>query len=129
MIQVTLIIGGPDIAPRRVEQSVRGLDVAPTVLALFKLPALRSAMGSSLSPDLGGKTTTETPLVAVDGIRPVLVDGRYKTILNVELGMEELYDLQVDPRERRDLAEEPFGAMCLRQSHEFFECLNPPRRG
>ena len=100
------------------------VDLAPTVLDLVGLPISPSIQGRSLLPLLRGAPASWRKAVLVEFYTneqplPYLLDmdykairtGRYKYIHWIKFpGQDELYDLQADPLERRNLATDP--AMC-----------------
>ena len=109
-------------AGRRVERQVRLIDVAPTLLELAGAPRPRRMSGCSLVPLLEGRPAewaAERPecliapieIAEVEGEAPTLGlrAGGYKYIVGP--AGEELYDLERDPGEQRNLLEEEgFGA-------------------
>jgi arylsulfatase A-like enzyme len=111
-------------------------DVAPTVADVFdvlgKGGSDRSFGGRSLLPLLAGgegrtalvsRSVWEHPLYAVRG-------RRFKLIRDTRSGREELYDLERDPGERRDLATaEPLRAALLRQLLFGFQAETRSRPG
>jgi hypothetical protein len=67
--------------------------------------------------------------MAVDGgrkIRAMLFGERFKAIVDAHHGTEELYDLQTDPDEQRNLAEEPYAREYFATLNAFFDALKPP---
>lgn len=113
MLHVPLAFGALNtpLAPRRVNDVVSTLDVAPTVLALCGLPPLNDAGASLHSTLLRGAALPE---------RTLFFSSRYKADAAVlhcavrrgdfklaQLGPDgplELYDLRTDPEERSNLA-------------------------
>jgi arylsulfatase A-like enzyme len=99
------------LPPRRVAPRVRLLDVAPTLLALSGLDPLPDSQGVSLVPFLEGKedsTETESYFEALAfnlnrGFAPLT--GLYRGNLKyIELPIPEIYDLESDPGETKNLA-------------------------
>ena len=126
-LRVPFIARGPGIAPgTRVETIVRGVDVLPTLLDLLDLTEATPAVsGRSLEPALGGVRMDDEPAFA-ESLTPLvhygwsdlraLRDGRWKYILAPR---PELYDLDADPDEQRNLADrEPARARALRTGLE-----------
>ncbi len=106
---IPFIIKAPGL-PRRVEtRLVKHIDIAPTVTDLLGLPPSPDWMGRSVLTlasgesdpgfDHGVMSMTETGLLSL--IEP---EGRWKIITHRALSTWELYDLQSDPGEIRNLA-------------------------
>jgi tetratricopeptide (TPR) repeat protein len=123
-VRIPMVLAGPGVPARRVDEQVRIVDVMPTVLELLKVPAPAAAQGVSLMPlargqrlDLMALSESWFPrfhygwsdLVAIQ-------DERFKLI---RAPRRELYDLQRDPGEQHDLAEsDPRRADALQQALE-----------
>ena len=120
LVHVPFAIRAPGSRPRRVEELVSLIDLAPTVLDSFGIEAPPSFEGKSLAAALKGAAVVERPAqseteLTRDGtLRVGLRDGRMKYLLAVPRGeepirvvSEELYDLREDPREQRNLAPSP----------------------
>lgn len=127
-IHVPLIIRAPGLAPRVVKRRVRSLDLLPTLAELADLgPRLegtpaggmlsRQAMGVSLVPLLAGGDLPAAhgdeafASVDIDGVvKEAYFSGPWKLIENRKRGDAlprpplELYQIEQDPRERRDEA-------------------------
>jgi len=116
-IRVPLIISGGDALPsgKRIGATVQNLDIAPTILGLAGATVPSSMEGSSLLSLASGERT--------EGYREVVLTvscwqtstglrtDRWKFIRNVDQGFyerepRELYDLERDPKEERNLAED-----------------------
>lgn len=101
------------LAPRRVNDVVSTLDVAPTLLALCGLPPLNGA-GLSLQPTLlHGAALAERTLFFSSRYKPdaavlhcAVRRGDFKLAQLGPSGPLELYDLRADPQERVNLAAE-----------------------
>jgi arylsulfatase A-like enzyme len=111
IIRVPLIMHFPGSrgVRRRVPQSVRSIDLAPTLLSLAGLPPAARSEGESLLPFINGATRGGLPVFA-EGVRAkrsaraLIVDER--KIIGVRAGERwryEVYDLGRDPGERIDL--------------------------
>jgi arylsulfatase A-like enzyme len=120
LIHVPFAIRAPGCRPRRVPELVSLVDLAPTVLESFGIPAPPSFEGKSLGSVLKGAALaarpahSETELTRDGTLRVAIRDGRMKYLLAVPRGgepvrvvSEELYDLRDDPREQRDLLPSP----------------------
>jgi N-acetylglucosamine-6-sulfatase len=126
-----------------VEPMVLSLDIAPTLLELAGAAIPANMHGRSLVPLLKGTqpkvrdsflieyfSDTVFPRVHKMGYQAVRT-GRWKYIHYTELtGMDELYDLQTDPYEMRNLIDDP-GAKKARQDceTELQRLLRETRRG
>ncbi|MBI4701916.1 MAG: sulfatase-like hydrolase/transferase [Deltaproteobacteria bacterium] len=108
MVRVPLVIWGPGIPARRLDEGAGLVDLGPTILDLFGLATPAAFMGQSLLPLLGGRAgALARPLVAEgrlrralfrpDGLK-VIEDGRRKVV--------EVYDLRSDPGETHNLFDE-----------------------
>ncbi|HSB62337.1 MAG TPA: tetratricopeptide repeat protein, partial [Vicinamibacteria bacterium] len=113
-IRVPLLLRGPGIpAGTRPAVTARGVDLAPTVLDLLAVappPGMRPS-GRSLAGALRGAETPREEAAYAESLLPLLHygwsdlrtlrEGRWKYI---QAPRPELYDLQEDPGELRDLA-------------------------
>jgi len=113
-VSVPLIISWPGRwAPGQRSEVTSLVDVAPTILDISKADALPEATGSSLLPILGGgkvewldQTYSEyAPDLGVPAIR-MIRSGRWK-LVNFDGDRPQLFDLETDPHEFRDLGEDP----------------------
>jgi len=110
-LQIPLIIAGPGVPVRTVDDQVRIVDVMPTVLELLGRSVPPAVQGVSLMPaaagarlDLLALSETWFPRYHYGWSELMAVrDGRYKFILAPR---RELYDLQTDPAEAHDLSNE-----------------------
>jgi arylsulfatase A-like enzyme len=128
MIRIPLLIEGPGIERRRVEQSASLMDVGPTILSLFGVATPSHFMGQSLVPFMRGETPKLTRPLVVDGHRrmqSMLFDERIKAIVDLRQGTEEIYDLVEDPGEQRNLAEQPQARAYFDKLRAFFAALSP----
>jgi arylsulfatase A-like enzyme len=97
--------------PRRTRYPAGTVDIFPTIAAITRLPAtamLQPVDGTNLQPlfsaELGERSK---PIPFRHQGRAALVDNRYKLLTqNLAGGIFELYDLEADPRESRDLYRE-----------------------
>jgi arylsulfatase A-like enzyme len=123
-VHVPLIVRLPaGKGPRglRVRGLVDHLDIAPTVLELLGVPAPSGGrfQGRSLLPVIAGAAGKPAVLSRTVWDRPVyaLRDERFKLIYDTRTGGSELYDLEADPDERRELsAAQPLRAEYYRQT-------------
>jgi arylsulfatase A-like enzyme len=122
--RVPLVVRLPN-GPRgmRLPDLVSLLDVAPTVLDLFGLrgtPFEKDAQGASLLPVVAGAAPADLLTVSrTVWDRPVYAvrDARFKLIHDTRTGGEQLFAIEDDAGETRDLAAaEPVRAAYYRQS-------------
>ncbi len=116
-IRVPLVIVGPAVTAGRRIEPVGLVDLAPTLLELagFQPPGMPEMDGRSLAdlltgrraedPDGGFAYSEMVPDRNVAEPRRALIRGRWK-LIESNKGTE-LYDLRVDPGERRNLALDP----------------------
>jgi arylsulfatase A-like enzyme/Flp pilus assembly protein TadD len=114
-IHVPLIIksAGNEHAGRRVPDVVGQVDIVPTILDLVKAPLPGNLRGRSLTPLIDGTGRLPEQAVYSEAMYgryhfgwselTALTDGRYRYI---KAPRDELYDLERDPHERSNLAEE-----------------------
>ncbi|MBI1875514.1 MAG: sulfatase-like hydrolase/transferase [Acidobacteria bacterium] len=108
-LRVPLIVAGLGLSTTVVRDQVRIVDVMPTTLDLMGVPVPAAVQGQSLRPALNGQHLellafgeTWYPRYHYGWCELLAVrDGRYKFVLAPE---RELYDLQTDPRETRNLS-------------------------
>ncbi len=106
-LRVPLIVAAPGLAPAKRDEAVSLADIAPTVLRAAGVAPPQEMKGRDLLDPVRLKpdpTYSETEYPRVAGWVPLqaLTDGRWKTIRAG--AASEVYDLQTDPRELRDLS-------------------------
>lgn len=114
-LRIPLIVKLPagEGAGRRVKDVVQHVDIAPTILDLAKAPIPGAMRGRSLRPLLEGGGRFPRRIVYSESLyahyhfgwsaRMTITDGRYRYI---GPDHEELYDLDADPGETKDLSAE-----------------------
>jgi arylsulfatase A-like enzyme/tetratricopeptide (TPR) repeat protein len=111
-LKVPLVMRGPGLAANTVVNGTfRLVDVAPTVLALLRVPPLADTTGVDLSANLASGGPPIARMTYAESLTPLLQyqwsdlrvmrDGAWKYILAPR---PELYNLDADPGETRDLA-------------------------
>lgn len=109
-MRVPLVMRGPDVpAGTRVEDQVRTIDLAPTILAAARVDALPKAHGTNLLKRLGD-SGEELPAIGESlylklnfGFAPLRM-WRESGWKYIQAPNPELYDLSADPRELNNLA-------------------------
>jgi arylsulfatase A-like enzyme len=120
-VRIPLILRWPGVLPagRTVEAPVQLVDLAPTLLALLRVPVEAPAFqGESLAPALLGREALDPerpvflqrqhydgsdPKLGARGEKFAVRHGRWKYIHGLEEGTFELFDLVDDPDERQNL--------------------------
>jgi lipoteichoic acid synthase len=102
-VHVPFVVAAPGLwkQQRRVPQPVSLIDLSPTTLALLGVPLPESY---PVAASFLGGTRSVRFFTEQATHRAGLRDNRFKFIVNQENGRSELFDLQVDPDEKRDLA-------------------------
>lgn len=109
-IHVPLVLAGPDIVPGRHAEATGLIDVAPTLLELAGFEVPTELEGRSLAELLRGRRPSGEGYAFAAMIRDrsvaeervALIRGRWKLVRGPN-GLE-LYDLEADPGEQRNLA-------------------------
>jgi hypothetical protein len=112
-VRVPLIIAGPGIRHALIKTPVSAIDLIPTLAELTRVPSQPAWRGRSIASTLTeGMQISERPIFfqgtgllpkppePLQGIRK----GRFKLIRGMNSGKLRLYDLTLDPGERRDIA-------------------------
>jgi arylsulfatase A-like enzyme len=131
LLRVPLIIYAPGLLqPGRVSTPVTTIDILPTLREVAQAPPSPRDQGVSLLKTLRGEVRGPRTFYPMRWWEPsdvrlakkAVVRERYKYILSLPEGKEELYDLEADPKERKNLAGElPQVASELKQSLRAFE--------
>jgi hypothetical protein len=105
MIKVPLLISGPGISSSVIEEPVSLLDLYPTILDLYGLSTPGHVLGESLVPLLaGGHEPLTRPIVSEARLKQALVSqDLWKVIQDPRSGAVEVYDLNRDPGEEKNL--------------------------
>jgi arylsulfatase A-like enzyme len=108
VLLVPLIIKFPEdrYASTVVDSQVRSIDILPTVLEVLGIDAPASSDGMSLLDFARGETSRDLPALSEKrlGTLMALRDGSWKVIRAKR--EVELFDLETDPSEKKDLADE-----------------------
>jgi arylsulfatase A-like enzyme len=129
VLHVPLIMRVPGITPRRFGAITSVVDVMPTVLGVLRLPG-PPVDGLDLTPALHGAGEPADRLVYSESLYPerfgwsalrAARDGRFKFI---DAPRPELYDLETDPFEERNLnTTRPATSTALARRLEIFDAL------
>jgi arylsulfatase A-like enzyme/Flp pilus assembly protein TadD len=114
-LAVPLLTRGPGVAPgTRIESVVRTVDLFPTLIEMLglKTPANADLSGVSLAPALRGEPYRNETVVYAESLVPLLHFG-WSDLRSIRRGKwkyiqaprPELYDLEADPMEIRNLAD------------------------
>lgn len=84
-------------------------DIMPTLLDMLDIPIPRTVDGRSLYPLLKGEKTSWRNCVHVEhgGYQHAVTDGATKYVWDPVIGREHFFDLANDPKELRDLTDDP----------------------
>jgi arylsulfatase A-like enzyme len=114
-MRVPLIMAGPKIpAGKRTIAMCYLLDLFPTLGEVAKLEIPKAVDGRSLIPVLTNPTAEhrDSIFLAYKNVQRSIRNDRYKLILYPRVGRKQLFDLQEDPFETRDLStDERFAAI------------------
>jgi membrane-anchored protein YejM (alkaline phosphatase superfamily) len=107
--RIPLLVRGPGVVARPIDEPVTLLDITPTILDLFGLPAPGAFMGQSLSPLLAGKTQRLERPIAICSARGhealYVPGGTMKVIFDDDRHTIETYDLASDAGELTNLVD------------------------
>jgi choline-sulfatase len=110
-VHVPLILSMPGLVPedRVCDALIEQIDLFPTFMDVLGLNTPKEVQGRSFLPVAKGETEHHRDFVRSEFGGKMLMhfDGRYKFIDNGEGVIQELYDLQNDPREIENLANLP----------------------
>ena len=117
LVRVPLVFQGAGIFPegRVMDRQVRQVDITPTILDGLGMPVPKEIDGRSLLPDLRGEEAESLPAFmeacgimiprTEDWLTGIRADGwKYVCALQNPRIPEQLFHLEVDPHERRNLA-------------------------
>jgi len=105
-MQVPLILCGPGIAPGQSDALVYLLDIYPTVCELVGAPPPPGIDGRSLAGVVAGRDAgvRDTLFLAYRDVQRAVRDARWKLIVYPHCNQSQLFDLQTDPWETRNLS-------------------------
>jgi arylsulfatase A-like enzyme len=104
-----LVISGYDIPPGRSDALVYLLDIYPTICELTGAKTPTGIDGHSFVPVLEGKSAAARPelFFSYRDVQRGLRDARWKIIRYPQINKTQLFDLESDPDEMNDLANDP----------------------
>jgi N-acetylglucosamine-6-sulfatase len=137
-IRLPLLVRYPTLIKAKtiLDECVLNIDIAPTLLSLAGVPVPGNMQGHSLVPLLGGRKNEWRSSFLIeyysDRVFPRIVKmgyqavrtQRWKYIRYLELdGMDELYDLKVDPHEMKNVISQPYTEQTLKAMRKELEEL------
>jgi hypothetical protein len=129
--RIPLLVYGPGVVRREIDEPVSLIDMAPTLLDLFDVPAPGPFMGQSLVPLIAGKDLRlERPIAiqATHGLCGLYV-GNHKVIFDIGARTIEVYDLARDRGETQNLADsDDLAVRTAIQTAELFMKVNGKAR-
>ncbi len=134
LVRVPLFFFLPGRAGQELAAPVTLMDVGPTVLDLFGLPAPGFWMGQSLLPLVAGREKKLERAIAIDTgghIQALCLSSGHKVIFTRLQHLTEVYDLTRDPGELNNLAVEPDRAakQAIQIGAYFFDAIRPKEPG
>ncbi len=117
LVRVPLMIRAPGAEPRHIDVPRSGLDLAPTILELFGVPADPSFEGKSLVGEVYGgaaearDVVVDLPMTSDNRKRRALIHGSEKLLCFDNDHFCKLFDVEKDPLERNPLKGEELAAM------------------
>ena len=124
VLHVPLIFRVPGAKPQKIASVVQLVDMAPTIASLFGLEVPASWVGRSLVPALEGKALTPMPAFAEmlpskswdhNAKSMVSADGKRHVFHRISDSRWEIYDLENDPEEKKNIVSDDPGAKELQQ--------------
>ena len=130
-VRVPLLLDIPGVPGRRIPAPVETIDLAPTLLSLVGVHPPNSMRGDDLRALSTGKLDSQGPAFSAVMHKRMVVHWPHKLIADLRFGLYELYDLQRDPRERRNLVDaQPHLFESLRgEIYAWLDSLSAPPSG
>jgi len=126
--RVPLLFAGPGVKPnQRCTQPAELLDIYPTLIGLTGVPTRDDLEGLSLLPQLQDATTPrERPAITSHNQGNYGIRSERWRYIHYADGSEELYDMQADPHEWRNLAALPEYATILAEHKKWLPKVDRP---
>lgn len=114
--KVPLIVAGPGISAGSTDALVYLMDIFPTVCEMTGTAVPAGLDGKSFKPVIEGKTRSvrDSLLMTYRDVQRGIRDDRWKLIRYPKVNVTQLFDLQTDPDELKNLAEDPAQAERVR---------------
>jgi arylsulfatase A-like enzyme len=108
-MKVPLLLAGPGIAKGESDALAYIHDIFPTTCDLVDAPVPKGLDGRSLAPVIRGKAAKvrDTALLAYKSAQRSVRDERWKLLRFPQIDRTQLFDLQNDPHETKDLSADP----------------------
>jgi len=106
VIHVPLIFANEKLfSQKRINNQVRSIDIAPTILEILNIPIPEVMMGKSLVGLMNGESESERLAISESEARDKLScrSLTYKLILTHDTSQLEIFNLQNDPGEKKDI--------------------------
>jgi hypothetical protein len=134
LVRVPFFFYLPGHSGQELATPVSSMDIGPTVLDLFGLPAPGFWMGQSLLPLVAGEVTELERPIAIDTgghIQALCFNSGQKVIFTRAQHTTEVYDLKRDPLELNNLAGNPDRAtrQAIQIAAYFFNAIRPKEPG
>jgi arylsulfatase A-like enzyme len=110
IVRVPLLLRVPGVKAREISTPVSLMDMRPTILDLLGIPTPGTDMGQSLVPYLRGEDPVLTRPIVVDAgrrIQSMVFPDNIKVTRDLNNHVLEVYDLNADPGEHHNLADDP----------------------
>jgi len=129
--RVPLVFAGPGVAEHgRCSEPAELLDIYPTLAELYELPVPAYLEGHSLMPQLqDASSARDWPAITTHNHDNHGIRSRDWRFIQYADGSEELYDMQSDPNEWKNVAGDPQYATVLSQHRSWIPQSQPPAPG